>query len=237
MARDRAASWGPGGGKGKGRGVKGGGKGREVRISKALSTVLRHTAQSLGIDIRPDGYCRVLEVIEACALKGLGCTLEDVREAVNSCDKKRFEMTEEGDEPLIRASQGHSMKAVADDNLLRRLGPEEPDLPKVCVHGTYRRHLASILQKGLLAGGGKSQRNHVHFVPYEPGDGRVISGMRYNCEVAVYVDLARALRDGVPFFVSANQVILSPGVNGAVPRSYLQKVKDLQTGQVTEALS
>ena len=88
-----------------------------------------------------------------------------------------------------------------DDSLLKRLMADDPALPKarpcmrasrpqVCVHGTYKRCKESIercvngkcfgsaFRQGLIAGGGVSQRNHVHFAPYEPRDGRVISGMR-----------------------------------------------------------
>ena len=35
--------------------------------------------------------------------------------------------------------------------------------------------------------------------------------MRRTCEVLVYIDLARCLKDGIPFVVSANGVILSAG--------------------------
>merc|ERR1719356_1322230 len=135
-------------------------------------------------------------------------------------------------EYYIRAVQGHSMKAVDDESLLTRLSPHDTKLPVVCVHGTYRRHLPSILQRGLLPGGGTSDRNHVHFAPFEPGDGRVISGMRSSCEIAIYLDLRAALVGGVPFFLSNNQVILSPGLRGVVPRDYISKVRDLQSGQL-----
>ena len=72
------------------------------------------------------------------------------------------------------------------------------------------------MQNGLLAGGlpGQGSRNHVHFAPCEPGDNRVISGMRSDCEVAIWLDLEKALQSGVPFFRAKNQVILSPGING-----------------------
>eukprot|EP00913_Durusdinium_trenchii_P002553 g2362.t1 len=71
-------------------------------------------------------------------------------------------------------------------------------------HGTYRRHFDSIRRVGLLAGGGQGQgfRNHVHFSPCEPGDKRVISGMRYDCEIAIWIDLKRAIADNVPFYMS-----------------------------------
>ena len=80
-------------------------------------------------------------------------------------------------------------------------------------------------RQGLIAGGGVSQRNHVHFAPYEPKDGRVISGMRclatcgalrpaptlrlqlrglrgdwirveFRCQVAIYIDLPGAIQAG-----------------------------------------
>ena len=35
--------------------------------------------------------------------------------------------------------------------------------------------------------------------------------MRKTCEVLVYIDLARCLADGLPFVLSANEVILSTG--------------------------
>lgn len=211
---------------GKGGG-KGGNKGRNFQISKALARILRHTAQSLGLQIRADGFCQLQDILALSEFTTMGATAEDVQVAVQSNDKKRFETKVEADKVLIRAVQGHSMKTVDDDSLLKRLNADDPNLPKVCVHGTYRRNVDSIQRNGLLVGGGVSQRNHVHFAPYEPHDGRVISGMRYNCEVAIYIDLPTAIREGVPFFQSANEVILSPGINGTVPAKYISKVRDL----------
>ena len=36
-------------------------------------------------------------------------------------------------------------------------------------------------------------------------------------------------QEGVPFFQSANEVILSPGINGTVPAKYFSRVKDLSS--------
>merc|ERR1712232_428478 len=142
----------------------------------------------------------------------------------------RFELLDEGGRLLVRAVQGHSMKVVQDESLLRRLSATDPNLPSVCVHGTYARYVANIKTKGLIAGGGQTERKHVHFAPRAPGDGRVISGMRYNCEVAIYLDLRRAIGDNVPFFMSTNEVILSPGINGVIHPSYIKGIKDLKDG-------
>merc|ERR1740121_2942002 len=214
-----------------GRG-KGGGKGKEVQISKALSRVLRHTASSLGLSIRADGFCDVRELLSVREFQDLGCSFADLEAIVKGNDKARFQLIEEnsqtqGKRHVIRAVQGHSMKEVQDDKALRPMKVSDPDLPAICVHGTYLRHLQSIKEKGLIAGGGTSNRNHVHFAPFAPGDGRVISGMRYNCEVAIFLDLPRALTGGVPFFRSSNDVLLSPGINGVIPFQFVKEVQQL----------
>merc|ERR1712043_118088 len=73
-------------------------------------------------------------------LRDLQRTLEDVQNVVKSSDKQRFDIKTENGDHLIRAVQGHSIKAVQDDSLLRRLHVDDSDFPAVCVHGTYRRH-------------------------------------------------------------------------------------------------
>jgi len=206
---------------------------RHVRISKTLTQILRHAATELGIEIRPDGFCRISHVLEIPWLKDLECSMQDVRDVVKVSDKKRFELRDENGELLIRAVQGHSIKTVEDSELLRKLSAEDTDLPAICVHGTYRRHVESILSKGLLAGGdhGASFRNHIHFAPHEPGDHRTISGMRYDCEVACYIDLRQCLLDGIAFYMSVNEVILSSGQDGCLPPRYFTRVKDIWTGE------
>ena len=51
-------------------------------------------------------------------------------------------------------------------------------------------------------------REHIHFAPGIAGENpEVKSGMRFNCEVAIYVDLARAL--GIPYvFIMIVHVLL-----------------------------
>lgn len=213
----------------KGKGKKGGGKGgkREFNISKALARILRHTASSLGLNMRSDGFCYVQDVLDIKEIRDYHCDLETLQAIVASNEKARFEIREVTGEWMIRAVQGHSIKSVLDDDAMQKLSANDPNLPQLCVHGTYRRFVDSIKAQGLLPGGGASNRNHVHFAPYEPGDGRVISGMRSSCEVAIYIDLRRALLDGVPFFQSANGVILSPGVNGAIHPKYISNTRYL----------
>ena len=179
---------------------------RQVRISKTLSKILRHTASKLGIDVRADGFCNLAAVLKTKHLRDVNCTLQDVLKVVAENDKKRFEIWEGSGEHYIRATQGHSIKWVDDEELHTKLSLEDNDLPTACVHGTYRKLWPNILNRGLLIGGGRSNyRNHIHFSPHEPGDGRIISGMRYDCEVAIWLDIEAAMRDGIAFSGAATR--------------------------------
>lgn len=200
-----------------------------VRLSKQLTQILRHSGRSEGLAVRPDGYAFLEEVLKLPSMAKLKATDQDIREIVKTSDKQRFALLEDdGGRALIRANQGHSMEGIDMDELC---GEPILDLEdgEVCCHGTYESHFDSILRRGLLAGGSQGQtfRRHVHFSIRPPGE-TVISGMRQNCQIAIYVDLSRAAREGVRFYRSANNVILSEGVGGAVPPAYIDRVWHIQ---------
>ena len=74
-------------------------------------------------------------------------------------------------------------------------------------------------------------RQHIHFSPGLPGDERNVSGPRKNAEVALVIDMDSALKDGVKFFLSENNVILTRGLQGALPPKYIKKVVDLTSSK------
>lgn len=210
---------------------------RMTQVSKALTQVLRHKAANLGLHIRPDGYIVLDEVLCCSTMKKYKPTLEEIQAIVKDSNKQRFTLMEDSGSLLIRANQGHSMKEVQDELLLERLqlaleGGAAAMLPAQVVHGTYLRYWPSILERGLLAGGikGEKFRNHVHFATGLPQDGNVISGMRESCELAIYLDVERALDRGLPLYRSANEVILSPGFDGAVPVELFLRAIRLKDG-------
>ncbi|KAG0158935.1 hypothetical protein PDIDSM_6455 [Penicillium digitatum] len=131
---------------------------------------------------------------------------------------------------LIRATQGHSIKTVDAASLLEPLSlSEESKLPDTVVHGTFHATWPAILQSGGLRCMG---RNHIHFATgpslesvllathtedaawgtSTPDDSRVISGMRRDAQVLIYINVRKALKAGVPFWRSENGVILSEGI-------------------------
>lgn len=70
-------------------------------------------------------------------------------------------------------------------------------------------------------------RNHVHFSTGLPEDeAGVISGMRRDAELLVYVDVAASMRDAdIKWWISDNGVVLTQGAeDGLVPAKFFREV-------------
>ncbi|GAU38604.1 hypothetical protein TSUD_266430, partial [Trifolium subterraneum] len=192
---DRERTRGRGGGGGSG--PSGSGKDKIDSLGRLLTRILRHMASELKLNMRSDGFVN----------------------AVRKDNKQRFSLIEENGELLIRANQGHTTTAVETESLLKPILSAE-EFP-VCVHGTYRRNLDSILTSGLK----RMKRLHVHFSCGLPSDGEVISGMRRDVNVLIFLDVRKALEEGMKLYISDNKVILTEGFDGVVPSKYFQKIE------------
>lgn len=205
-------------------------------VSRKLSLVLRHDTK---LQVRSDGFCRLDDVLALRRFQEIGCTVSDVNQVVDGVhesgnSKLRFQVKDEGGETLIRANQGYSRKDILAESAYRRLHLDDTDLPDPCIHGTFHWHWASIAEKGLMAGGllGAEGRNEIHMASEEPaalgGTRRAISGMRHDCDLVIWIDLAKAIEEGLPFYLSDNGVILSPGdTNGCIPTRLFSKAMDI----------
>ncbi|KAK4166622.1 putative trna 2-phosphotransferase, partial [Cladorrhinum sp. PSN259] len=245
----RAARGGKKGGRGGRSGGGGGGVGREVQLSKALSKLLRHQAGSAGIVLDEGGYAPLEKVLQWGPIKSLQppVTLSEVLQAVRESDKQRFalkpnpstnsdldETLQDPSKWLIRANQGHTIK-LDSEGLLKPIALPDPEsgkipegsvpVPEVVVHGTYFAFWPKIVESGGLKPMG---RNHVHFSIGLPEDKEgVISGMRKDAEVLVYVDVEKSLKegDGLKWWMSENGVVLTEGdKDGLVPTRLFKEV-------------
>ena len=197
-------------------------------FSRALVQILRHSAESKGIFIRSDGYIKLDDLFQAKDIKKFNATLDDTFKAVNTNDKKRMEMMEEDGVWYIRAVQGHTISKIENDELLDPITCNTSDAENVfnfteVVHGTYHNVLELIMNSGLC----RMARNHVHFAVGLPGKNGVISGMRSSAEVVFEINMTQAQFEGnIPFFISKNRVVLSPGEGekGIVPARFIRSV-------------
>ncbi len=85
------------------------------------------------------------------------------------------------------------------------------------------KHIASIVNVGLS----KMSREYIHMVPVQDTDaGRSTewSMARQDIDLYVFVDVCKAKQDGMEFHISDNGVVLSAGLSGIIPPSYLTLV-------------
>ncbi|KAJ1991914.1 tRNA 2'-phosphotransferase [Dimargaris cristalligena] len=222
-----------------------------TRISKCLSFLLRHGAEKEGLSLRSDGYIAVDQLLRHPKLRQV--PLATLQYVVDRDAKQRYTLREETSSSppgwYIRANQGHSLKAssltlhehtrgcgphpfarlpslVADLELALIRTPTE--IP-VVVHGSQETNWPSIAQQGLK----RMSRNHIHFAPNLPGANEVISGMRKKCDLRIYIDVPKAMQDGIRFYRSKNNVILSEGIDGIIAPKYFARIDHLTTRQAS----
>eukprot|EP00903_Cladosiphon_okamuranus_P014767 g13683.t2 len=223
--------------RGRERGDRQGRPNSRVELSKRLTYTLRHGADKLGLQLRPDGFASLDELLSKSSFRGV--SQQQVEEVVAADEKGRMtivslpceESSDDSAAPLvsklfIRANQGHSMKGVVDEDQLLTRVRDSSDIP-VCVHGTNLKSWPSIREEGLRC----MKRTHIHFAAGLPGESGIISGMRRSCKVLIYVDVAAAMSDGVMFFRSSNNVILTSGKDGILHPRYFSHVEGVSGGE------
>jgi hypothetical protein len=50
--------------------------------------------------------------------------------------------------------------------------------------------------------------------------------MRHDCQVYIELNLPQAIYNNIPFYISKNKVILSPGIEGIIPANFIKLVTD-----------
>jgi 2'-phosphotransferase len=64
----------------------------------------------------------------------------------------------------------------------------DPSQIPILIHGTYKKHMDSILKTGLSI----QTRQHIHFATGKYG--QVVSGMRANCDTLIYINVPLAMQ-------------------------------------------
>jgi len=191
-------------------------------MSRHLSWATRH-GHNNGLVVDANGWISCTDIFQTkqCrdALRNNSWehyNSHEIQYIVEFNDKKRFEFKSTSHGDYIRANQGHSY-----DNVVR-LDSHKPlqlrDLPKWVIHGTSIENLESLMQWGIRNSAG---RNDIHFQPYLPED-RAFR-RRHKDTMLVWVRTKEAFDMGITFFLSENDAVLSPGLEGVIPPELIAK--------------
>ncbi|EGG23241.1 hypothetical protein DFA_05373 [Cavenderia fasciculata] len=83
-----------------------------IKLSKNLTFILRHGAASEGLEISPEGWVSVGDLLIHSNFHST--CFRDIQDIVKLNDKDRFEMEQRGTKFYIRATKGHSMASVTN---------------------------------------------------------------------------------------------------------------------------
>lgn len=161
--------------------------------SKFLSHLLRHKPQALGLDMDPQGWVVIDQIIENSKQP---VSRGQIEEIVRLNNKQRFAISADG--RCIRANQGHSVPVD--------LGLPACTPPDTLFHGTAEATLPAIRAEGLTRQG----RHHVH-LSADAETARTV-GSRHGTPVVLTIDSGRMHAEGQPFLLSENGVWLCDAV-------------------------
>ncbi len=169
---------------------------RFKRISKFLSLVLRHEPDKINLQLDPQGWADVDELLSQINLKAFSLDRQTLERVVSENDKQRFAFS--SDKTKIRASQGHTIEIELDYT------PAEP--PEMLYHGTTSAVLAQIKKDGLQ----KRKRHHVHLS--QNRDTALAVGKRHGPPAILTIQAGSMHEAGHKFYRSANGVWLTDSV-------------------------
>ncbi|MCQ1986866.1 RNA 2'-phosphotransferase [Arthrobacter sp. zg-Y844] len=170
-------------------------------ISRVLSHALRHAPEEYSLELDPEGWAPVSDVLAALHRLGPEWTSVDekeLHEVLEAAEKKRHQIRD----GRIRAVHGHSVPVEPAGE------PGSP--PAVLFHGTSPAAVPQIRAAGILP----MRRQYVHLSDSVEQARQV--GQRKDADpVILTVDTGVAVAQGVSFYQSDSGVWLA----GAVPAS------------------
>lgn len=171
-----------------------------TKQGRYLSLILRHKPEAGNLTLDKNGWAEIKSVTDA-----MGISRQELEEIVAWDDKGRYEFS--NDKKKIRARQGHSINVDVE---LKKFVPNSK-----LYHGTIWTSVEKIMKDGLKP----MSRLYVHLSKDTKTATKV--GSRRGEPVILTIDAKKAHEDGIEFFVSNNEVILTKHI----PTKYISLEK------------
>ncbi|MBS5825029.1 MAG: RNA 2'-phosphotransferase [Clostridium argentinense] len=174
-----------------------------LELSKEISYALRHAPWEYELELDENGWVSVEQLLTALneSNKWENVTLEDLEHIIKNSDKKRHELVN----GKIRALYGHSIP--------KKIVKKITEPPVILYHGTARRFLESIEDKGLLPKG----RQYVH-LSIDVDTAYQVGKRRDNEPIILEINAKKAWDEGVKFYLGNDKVWLTDNV----PSKYIK---------------
>ena len=174
----------------------------DIQLGKEISFALRHHPEKYHLHMDEEGWVDGEELLKALENKYGILKESDLIDLMKHSDKQRYELKNH----KIRAYYGHSFET--------KIKKEARKPPQILYHGTAKRFLNSIMEKGLQP----MNRQYVHLSQDEQT--AYLVGSRHDSHpVILIIDALKASQDGIQFYLGNETVWLSD----PIPPKYIKK--------------
>ncbi|MGN6714212.1 RNA 2'-phosphotransferase [Anaerocolumna jejuensis] len=175
-----------------------------TELSKEISYALRHAPWEYELEMDEKGGVPITQLLSALHLnsKWEYVVEDDLIKMIEKSEKKRHEISN----GKIRAFYGHSIPM--------KIMKEEKMPPNILYHGTARRFMGSIAEKGLLP----RSRQYVH-LSQDIATAENVGKRHDNNPQILVIDSLSAWNDGTKFYYGNEKVWLAD----MVPSKYISE--------------
>lgn len=163
-------------------------------LSKEVSYALRHAPWEYELEMDEQGWVSIDQLLDALHhdTKWGTITMDDLVQMIEKSEKKRHEICD----GKIRAFYGHSIPM--------KIIKEETTPPVMLFHGSAKRFMDSIIEKGLLP----QKRQYVHLS--QDIETAFVVGKRHDeTPIILEIDALDAWNQGVKFYYGNEKVWLA----------------------------
>lgn len=177
----------------------------DIKLSEEISYALRHAPWEYELEMDEEGWVPVGQLLDSLqrSEKWKNVSEEDLSRVIEKSEKKRHEMKD----GKIRAFYGHTIPM--------KILKEEKMPPDILFHGTARRFLESIREKGLLPQG----RQYVH-LSQDMETAEIVGKRRDDKPSILVIEAKKAWDSGVKFYIGNEKVWLAE----RIPFSYVAEI-------------
>jgi 2'-phosphotransferase len=219
-------------------------------LIRKMNVFLRLDALKCGLDMTIDGYVLLDAMLAHPRFRQV--KKAPVAMICLENEKNRFSLVYGKDGRMyIRANHAHSFPEI--DVNLTPIAIGDP--VRYAVHGTNLKHWPSIHRDGLnrmarrfvvmkhhpaAAAATAAAADEGEDVPPLPLDAAALEasadfGLRRHSTCFICVNVQALLREGVPVYVNANRAIVSPGLDGVIPRRFFAGAVDIDGNDLLAA--
>ena len=177
-----------------------------IELSKEISYALRHAPWEYELEMDEEGWVPVEQLLDALHKeeKWKNISENDLAIMIQKSEKKRHEIFS----GKIKAYYGHSIPM--------KIAKEEKVPPEVLYHGTARRFLNSIREKGLLP----KERQYVH-LSIDTETAFEVGKRHDDKPIILKINALEAWKNGIAFYYGNEKVWLADNI----PFEYIEIIK------------